>query len=300
MQQDVTYGTRRPRNEDGSRIYPPIIKKEPKRYVTEGDAKYIFDDDLSHYKYHGADSTLIDENMKALAHLILDLKKDVRKVRDAQTYNGALEYVNKHNKNKDARYHWSVKQEDINDDGIPDIIIRDQHKRAKFVNGWTVKKQDPYQTAYTEYLQYNYGNPAQRRRHVADGNKIKSFNEWLDSELRTVKYEKPFDDPIVEYNSAYDDFRAAVKRANDNYYRDTGVMNIYKLHSTPRRRSANAVFTSLLVKDAYKTFVDKYEGNSEYQGRIRGYCPILQLSAALYKLMVIPKVEELLKTCKSN
>ncbi|KAH0795049.1 hypothetical protein GPJ56_001004 [Histomonas meleagridis] len=110
MQQDVIYGTRRPRNKDGTRIYPSIIKKEPKRYVTEGDAKYIFDDDLSHYKYHGADSTLIDENMKALAHLILDLKKDVRKVRDAQTYNGALEYVNKHNDGKDPRYHWSVKE----------------------------------------------------------------------------------------------------------------------------------------------------------------------------------------------
>ncbi|KAH0797582.1 uncharacterized protein GO595_009685 [Histomonas meleagridis] len=207
MQQDVIYGTRRPRNKDGTRIYPPIIKKERERYVTEGDAKYIFDDDLSHYKYHGADSTLIDENMKALAHLILDLKKDVRKVRDAQTYNGALEYVNKHNDGKDPRYHWSVKQEDINEDGIPDIIIRDQHKRAKFVNGWTVKKQDPYQVAYMEYLQNNYGNPTKRRQHRADGKKIKSFNEWLDSEVRTVKYDKPFDDPTVQYNPEYDEFR---------------------------------------------------------------------------------------------
>ncbi|KAH0806379.1 uncharacterized protein GO595_000826 [Histomonas meleagridis] len=111
MQQDVIYGTRRPRGPDGSRLYPSRVKPEPpKKYITPGDAKYIFDDDLSHYKYTGSEGTLIDENIKALAHLILDLKKDVRKVRDAQTYGGALEYVNKHNDGKDPKYHWSVKK----------------------------------------------------------------------------------------------------------------------------------------------------------------------------------------------
>ncbi|KAH0791074.1 hypothetical protein GPJ56_005005 [Histomonas meleagridis] len=109
MQQDVIYANRRPRGPDGSRLFPSRVKSEPqKKYITPGDAQYVFDDDLSHYQYTGSDRTLIDENMKALAHLIIDLKKDVRKVRDAQTYGGAMEYVNKHNKYKDSKYHWLV------------------------------------------------------------------------------------------------------------------------------------------------------------------------------------------------
>ena len=60
----------------------------------------------------------------------------------------------------------------------------------------------------------------------------------------------PFDDPTVTYSPDAKNWIDDIKFANKNFYKDTGVANIYKTHK-PRRRTANQVFTSEILKPIY-------------------------------------------------
>ncbi|KAH0790576.1 hypothetical protein GPJ56_005507 [Histomonas meleagridis] len=57
---------------------PPPPRPPEYHIETPGGKMYDFIEDKNKYKYTGGSNVILDENMDTLAHLILDLKKDVK------------------------------------------------------------------------------------------------------------------------------------------------------------------------------------------------------------------------------
>ncbi|KAH0798282.1 uncharacterized protein GO595_008919 [Histomonas meleagridis] len=282
---------------------PPPPRPPEYHIRTPGGKMYDFIEDKSKYKYTGGSNVILDENMDTLAHLILDLKKDVKKIRELQTIDGARELVEKHNKDKkDPRYHWTAIEEDINKDGIPDVIVADQHKRAKFVNGWTVKQHDLYESQYIRFLQQKYGSPQNRKLLRAKGQHIEDFDEFMDKYIRKVTYDdnKPFDDPRVEPTPEGRQIMDTVDKFNLKYYQDTGVRDVYKTHK-PRRRTANQVFTRYVIKPIYNDYLKDYQKNNANDEQlpvklamIKRMFSILSVSAKFYNDIIKTRMNKIL------
>lgn len=100
-------------------------------------------------------------SMKNSAYdLLLDPKllRDFRRDNRAITHNRAKEFVNRHNETADEQNQWSYQPEDVNNDGINDVIIRDINKEPIFINGWTTKPSDwPLRQRYYNSNFYRLG-----------------------------------------------------------------------------------------------------------------------------------------------
>ena len=274
-------------------VYEPLVSRQN-----------IYDYNPSDFKFVSSSGVNMDENMLTLSKLILDLKKDVKKIREAQTFNGAKRYVDKHNEGKQEKYKWGVAVEDINQDGFDDIIIHDQNKRAKVVNGWTVTQQDPLKAKYQQYIQDNFGYGIQRKRTRArDPNAIKSYDKWLKEHIvATYDPNHPFDTPRVDYSQEAQPWINAIHNANEKFFRDTGVNNIYKPHK-PRRKTANQVFTQFVIKPIYNQIIERIRTGDELNGPsrakfIKAVASIIAVAGPVYKTIVVPEVQKVLEARK--
>lgn len=118
--------------------------------------------------------------MNDLMHIILDLQRDVKRVSNAISPQGAQKMVDKHNAENPSS-PWTLHTNDINGDNIPDIIIRNKRGEPMYVNGYTTKKSN-YPLVYNYYKEHptresrkkyplsQYKNDIMNVQYVNEGN----------------------------------------------------------------------------------------------------------------------------------
>lgn len=92
------------------------------------------------------------KGMNQIYDIVLDLQRDIKRVSKAISPQGAQAMVNDHN----AKYpegsasRWSLVHRDVNNDGIPDVIIKNTKNEPIYINGYTTTKSD-YPIRYEFY-----------------------------------------------------------------------------------------------------------------------------------------------------
>ena len=156
---------------------------------------YLIEQILSHAR----DGTLVSrgnlggpqerKGMIDLAKIVLDLQRDVTRVKNAISPQGAEQLVIKHNATAKPSAHWKLNKRnpqapasltnltDINNDGIPDVIITNANNQPIYVNGYTTKaSRYPVDLAY-----YNqYPTRESRSGHSYNDFKNELFNVQYD------------------------------------------------------------------------------------------------------------------------
>ena len=94
------------------------------------------------------------QGMNALWDIVLDNKKDIKRRRKAMTFTGAQDIVNKRNAANPNSAPWSVSDEDVNGDNIPDIIIKNGSNHPIYINGYTTAKSD-WPARFNFYTDYD-------------------------------------------------------------------------------------------------------------------------------------------------
>ena len=165
--------------------------------------------------------------MNELAHIVLDMQRDFKRVANALSVQGAQEIIDKHNYNSpDAP--WHVTSNDENGDNIPDIIIRNANGDPIVVNGWTTKGSD-----YPERYQYYNAYPtrAERRAHPYPAYK------------KDVLYNIQYDMDNTDVHK-----RGDVTQYNQNAFPDGWDTSKYNVNRTPGKRlSAYQRFQKLIA-----------------------------------------------------
>lgn len=148
--------------------------------------------------------------MTELANLVVNMKRDIKKISDAQSFQGAQRVARKLGKG------YTAHDEDINNDGIPDAVIRDKLGRPVVVDGYTTTKSSyPYRYAYfTDYP------TAEQRRDVP-------YSEYLRN-LNGAKYEDP-QNPLKLTSSTTPELfqRAAANGYAKKVAKDRTVYNVF-------------------------------------------------------------------------
>ena len=91
--------------------------------------------------------------MKELQNIVLNLYRDVVRVKNAISPQGAGEIVRKHNSKAKPEAHWRLETDDVNADGVPDIIIKNARGEPMYVNGYTTKQSD-YPETFAYYSEF--------------------------------------------------------------------------------------------------------------------------------------------------
>ena len=139
------------------------------------------------------------KGMDELYQIVINLQKDVKRVANAISPQGAEYLVQKHNESN-PRSPWYLNKKDPNQpaslqnltdenqDGIPDVVIRNHNNQLMYVNGYTTKKSD-YPLALHYYNMY----PTREDR---SGISKKDFKK----QLFDIKYVDDGDDPSAYGN----------------------------------------------------------------------------------------------------
>ena len=175
--------------------------------------------------------------MEELQNIVVNLYRDVKRVKKAITPQGAQAMVDKHNEKSKPSAHWKLHTDDINNDGVPDIIIRNQKGDPLFVNGYTTVQSDlPFQQAYSQYL---LDNPDKNSRAH------KSKRDFIKNGL----YQTSYIDEDVEgaEPSIYGNVRNAVK---PDWYDTVANTEKYRMHE-PKRLTAYQRFQRFILKGIF-------------------------------------------------
>lgn len=177
------------------------------------------------------------KNKAAMDHLLQivgtsNLKQDIKRIKGAQTLAGAQRWITTNK--KDGVY--TAMEEDVDKDGINDILIKDVNGNLVVVNGYTVRKSDyPYRQKF-------YGLDPEERKDY------KSYKEWV----RDGYYGPVYDgDGINIENYRY---------RNPDEDEDTRRMynSGFKVMK-PKSRSPYQLFAKEYVKKIYDYVIDRYQ-----------------------------------------
>ena len=127
--------------------------------------------------------------MEDLAKLILNIKRDITRVKQAISPAGADHMIKKHNLKAKPNAKWFLNKKDpngpaeitnltdINNDGIPDVVVYNSRNQPLYVNGYTTTvSKFPHDLAY--YQQF----PLRKNRA---GN---PKNKWLREQFHNLRY----------------------------------------------------------------------------------------------------------------
>ncbi|KAK8852600.1 hypothetical protein M9Y10_017588 [Tritrichomonas musculus] len=92
--------------------------------------------------------------MDALWHIVLDNQKDVKRRKKAMTLTGAQDIVNKRNAANPNSAPWRAAIEDPNNDGVPDVLIRNGSNNPIYINGYTTARSD-WPARFNFYTDYD-------------------------------------------------------------------------------------------------------------------------------------------------
>lgn len=189
--------------------------------------------------------------MEDLQRIVLDLYRDVVRVKNAISPSGAESIVEKHNKNAKPSAKWHLAKinpngpatienmPDINKDGVPDVIIRNSKGNPMYINGYTTKRSD-----YPETLSYYNAYPTRKDR------KGHPKNEYLRDELYN---EESYND--IEHPEDLGNLRYTKPDWYDNAYeKGYKLKNLNKNRMGPFRR-----FQTYIVKPRFENFLESAE-----------------------------------------
>ena len=175
--------------------------------------------------------------MKDLTKIVLDLNQDVKLIKDAQSLQGAQNWIERNGWNG----KYGAYQKDVNGDTIPDIVVQRLDSEGNpidndyvIVNGYTTTDSTyPYRHAY--YTQY----PTRQARNEAkrDGITYRSFINGM-------------------YNPQYEDGMKILSYASDKgeqfeqKLKSAGYSKVIK----PNNRSSYQAFCSGVIKPIFDVF----------------------------------------------
>lgn len=208
--------------------------------------------------------------MDDLGQIVLNNKYRVKFNRNTMTEAGARDWVANKNKNiKDPRKRWQFAYEDINDDGIKDVVIRDSAKKIKYINGWHLGKPSKIDLAHQKYIEKTYGLPESRNIAKATGRIPKgalSKNYFLWS---NTNYDPKDPDAPLQPNE---------------------LLQTYGYKA--RAPSASNLLLSYVTKYEYRKALDDIATDEQNKKMIQKLLSVIQANAYVYKVFVIKPVDD--------
>ena len=217
--------------------------------------------------------------MDDLIRVVVNLKNDVKQIRDAQSVESAQDWIER----KGYQNLYDVVEEDLDDDGYPEVVVKDKSGKKVIVNGYTT---EPSLFPYRRYYYANNPTKAERknnpwRQYVANN----LYKPTYDETGRTLQ-------AIAEEGAEFDDF--------------IGSHN-YSKRITPKNRSSYQAFSERCVAPFYKAL--KYLNYNQIdfkQTQLAGYLwreivrdPALTHVYGANVLAEVQDQKELAKICKA-
>ena len=183
-----------------NRYSPNPITEEELRQSTHGDVNLAKAHLINQILSRARDGTLVSrgnafgrpverKGMPDLAKIVLDLQRDIKRVKSAISPQGAEALVTRHNATAKPSSHWKLNKQnpqapasltnltDINNDGIPDVVISNANNQPIYVNGYTTTNS----TYPVDLAQYNkYPTRNDRRGHSLNDFKKELYNVQYD------------------------------------------------------------------------------------------------------------------------
>ena len=208
--------------------------------------------------------------MDDIGHIILDNKKDVKFNRNLVTSAGANYWVSKKNANiRDPGKYWETAVQDINGDGIPEVLIRDGKKDIRYINGYYLgKSKKGIVQAYQNYID-NKAPPEKRQV-------MKARNEFAPGEL-SYNY-------FLQQNLSQDENNLDGKLIPSPYLAKAG----YKA----RAPSASNLLLKYKTARCYEAALNSFNINEETKKFVKKVFGVIMANANLYKKYVSGKAIE--------
>ena len=209
-----------------NRYAPNPITEQQLQAATHGDLNLAKAQLINQILSRARDGTLVNrgnafgkpvdrKGMTDLARIVLDLQRDIKRVKNAISPQGAQAIVDQHNATAKPSAHWKLNKQnpqgpaaltnltDINNDGIPDVVISNANNQPIYVNGYTTTNSNyPVDLAY-----YNrYPTRASRRGHSLNDFKNELYNVTYDVNNEDIRQRGNVTafNPHVEYLDGYD------------------------------------------------------------------------------------------------
>lgn len=176
------------------------------------------------------------KNLTAMNHLYQivgtsNLKQDIKRIKNAQTLEGAKGWI----KSNKKEGYYTATEEDIDKDGINDVVIKDVNGNLVVVNGYTIRNSD------YPYRQMFYNQPKEVRKDY------NSYKQWVND----AYYGPVYNDETGEV----DDYR---------YHKPKDDKFTINLHNKgfktliPKSKTPYQLFTSLYVKRMYEYVIKRH------------------------------------------
>ena len=211
--------------------------------------------------------------MRELANIVLNLQRDFKRVANALSVQGAQAIVDKHNDNS-PHAPWSLLHQDVNKDGIPDIIIRNSNNEPIIVNGWTTKGSD-----YPERYQYYNAYPTKEER------KQHPYPKYKRDELYQIKYDTDNHDAHKIGN---------VTSYNEQPFPEGWNTEKYNVNKNPGKRLsayqrfqkliANPVIENIIIPEFVKSHLITLNQQGKWPDKLKY---VAQVSALLWHHFII-------------
>jgi hypothetical protein len=238
--------------------------------------------------------------MNDLLKVVLDLKQDVKLIKETQSKAGAETWI----RNSGLQDYLYVEDEDLDNDGIPDVVVRDyQTQQPYIVKGFTTTKSN-YPLRYGYYTRYptvagrkevpfaqfvddafveNYGDGGLSREFNKEGDEgVDALNKMgygIKMPSKTISVTQAFKrfiiKPVVkaikdtakEYNLNIPLSAAAVRQLENTYKFNLIVFpvlaNLYGEGILDDQRALNDVWQTKEAKEGYKVYMREFILNRE-------------------------------------
>ncbi|MFR9543752.1 MAG: hypothetical protein SNH27_17120, partial [Rikenellaceae bacterium] len=192
--------------------------------------------------------------MDGLYHILCDMRRDIKKVSDAQSLNGAQKWATKRGDG------YTAEETDLNADDITEVVVFDPYGNPVMINGYTTK--DSQWATNHAYFTEN---------DTKDKRKAKSKKDFMNEQFH-VQYEDAEHPGVVTYTTP-----EWVKKAVANNY------NISK----PRDKSPYQLFTSEVVKRLFDHAKTILKANNKLEHLNFLNPGFLKLAAHMWKWSVL-------------
>lgn len=208
--------------------------------------------------------------MDSLMNIVLDIKRDVKRVKSAIAPQNAEALIQKHNQSSPNSPWYLNKRDpngpavlanltDVNGDDIPDVIVYDKRGNPLIVNGWTTKKSE-----WADDLVYNTALPTRAARAQLRNQRGKSHIDANGNEVKVYSKRDFLRDQFNPQYFTYDDATSQDLVANVGnvrldtsfydqnfpFYKDA-VNNKRYSSKAPKSLSAYSIFKKYLFQPAF-------------------------------------------------